>query len=108
MKFVGQLFRVSLLRESITHHCVQELFGGTDDLDEEKLQRLCTLLTTIGRQLEEASTGKKKYATAMKRYIKELKALADDMRLSSRIRFMIRDLLEMRMNNWTARRETEE
>uniref|UniRef100_A0A7S2BR93 MI domain-containing protein n=1 Tax=Octactis speculum TaxID=3111310 RepID=A0A7S2BR93_9STRA len=107
MKFVGQLYRVELLSVKIMHYCIQELFGEGDNLDEEKLQCLCTLLTTIGKQLEDACANQAKQAKMMKKYIKELKSLGGNMTLSSRIRFMIRDLLEMRLNNWTARREEE-
>lgn len=137
MKFVDQLFRVGLLSVEVMHYCIQviylsrhkdystvlfttmvllmtiyvrvlqELFGDSDVPDEEKLQGVCTLLTTIGKQLEDACGAQAKHANMMKKYIKELESLGGNMKLSLRIRFMIRDLLELRLNNWTARREEE-
>jgi len=107
MKFVGQLFRVGLLSVEVMHYCIQELFGDSDVPDEEKLQCVCTLLTTIGKQLEDACGAQAKHANMMKKCIKELESLGGNMKLSLRIRFMIRDLLELRLNNWTARREEE-
>lgn len=137
MKFVGQLFRVGLLSVEVMHYCIQviylsrhkdystvlfttmvllmtiyvrvlqELFGDSDVPDEEKLQGVCTLLTTIGKQLEDACGAQAKHANMMKKCIKELESLGGNMKLSLRIRFMIRDLLELRLNNWTARREEE-
>jgi len=108
MKFVGELYRVHLLSDKIIHFCIQDLFGNPEEPDEEKLACLCTLLTSIGPQLEESATQSTKYAKYMKKYLKELKALSNmPDKLNSRIRFMIKDLLEMRANGWTARRETE-
>jgi hypothetical protein len=40
-------------------------------------------------------------------YIKSIKELSEKKGLSSRIRFMCKDLLEMRENGWNARREEE-
>jgi len=118
MKFVGQLFRVSLLSDKIMHTCVQMLFGDPDEAekDEEMIQCLCTLMQTIGRQLEDAAAKKKahaekpdgEHAKCMKNYLKSIAALSENGALSSRIRFMCKDLLEMRQNGWTARRVEEQ
>ena len=70
MKFVGQLFRVSLLSDKIMHSCVQELFGDPEEPDEEKISCLCALLTTIGHQLEAGCTKKAEHAKFMKNYLK--------------------------------------
>merc|ERR1712185_875772 len=69
-------------------------------------------MTTIGYQLEDMaskhSDKKPEHLTYMKNYVKSLKELGTNKVLSSRIRFMCQDLLEMRANNWNARREEEE
>ena len=70
MKFVGELFGVGLLSANIMHFCVKELLGNAHkpkgekaDLeekpDEEKIQCLCTLMTTIGYKLEDAAIANK-------------------------------------------------
>mmetsp|Transcript_32476 Transcript_32476/g.41716 ORF Transcript_32476/g.41716 Transcript_32476/m.41716 type:complete len:1190 (-) Transcript_32476:330-3899(-) len=107
MKFVGHLFRVQLLSDKIMHICVKELFGDSEDPDEEKIQCLCTLMTTIGGQLEASAVGKAEKAKLMKKYLKDISALSTNSKISSRIRFMCKDLLEMRANGWTSRREEE-
>jgi len=55
MFFIGALYKQELLKESIMHHCVQELFGDPADPDAEKLECLAKLLTTIGKQLDAAA-----------------------------------------------------
>ena len=107
MKFVGQLFRVQLLSDKIMHFCVQDLFGDSEDPDEEKIQCLCTLMQTIGYQLEQGATKKAEHGKYMKKYLKEIAALSTNPKLSSRIRFMCKDLLEMRQNGWNSRRVEE-
>jgi translation initiation factor 4G len=107
MKFVGQLFRVQLLSDKIMHICVKELFGDSEEPDEEKIQCLCTLLTTIGGQLESSAVNKPEKEKAMKKYLKDIKSLSTNQKISSRIRFMCKDLLEMRENGWNSRREEE-
>jgi hypothetical protein len=112
MKFVGQLFRVQLLSDKIMHSCVQELFGDPSEPDEEKLACNCTLLTSIGCQLEKAAMAdagtKPEHGKFMKKYFKTLKELGENVKLSSRLRFMCQDLLEMRKNGWNKRREDDQ
>lgn len=43
----------------------------------------------------------------MREYFSKIEALSDDKSLSSRSRFMYKDLLEMRSNGWKLRRELE-
>jgi len=110
MKFVGQLFRVSLLSDKIIHYALGQLFGDTnetDGIDEDSVQCLCTLMTTIGYQLETAAAKKAEHGKLMKSHLKAIKALSENKAVSSRIRFMCKDLLEMRDHGWNARREEE-
>ena len=73
MKFVGQLFRVNLLSDKIMHCCVQDLFAkpeegkGAWEPDEEKIRCLCTLLGTIGHQLEAGAMKKPEHGKFMKK-----------------------------------------
>lgn len=43
----------------------------------------------------------------MKKLFKRIAKLADSRAVSSRIRFMLRDLIELRKNHWVPRREEE-
>ncbi|XP_076973861.1 eukaryotic translation initiation factor 4 gamma 1 isoform X3 [Tamandua tetradactyla] len=96
IKFIGELFKLKMLTEAIMHDCVVKLLKNHD---EESLECLCRLLTTIGKDLdfEKAKPRMDQYFNQMEKIIKEKKT-------SSRIRFMLQDVLDLRRNNWVPRR----
>lgn len=49
IKFIGELFKLKMLTEPIMHDCVVKLLKNHD---EESLECLCRLLTTIGKDLD--------------------------------------------------------
>uniref|UniRef100_A0A3P9DIL5 Eukaryotic translation initiation factor 4 gamma, 1a n=1 Tax=Maylandia zebra TaxID=106582 RepID=A0A3P9DIL5_9CICH len=96
IKFIGELFKLKMLTEPIMHDCVVKLLKNHD---EESLECLCRLLSTIGKDLdfEKAKPRMDQYFNQMDKIIKERKT-------SSRIRFMLQDVLDLRRNNWVPRR----
>ncbi|XP_028426718.1 eukaryotic translation initiation factor 4 gamma 1 isoform X2 [Perca flavescens] len=96
IKFIGELFKLKMLTEVIMHDCIVKLLKNHD---EESLECLCRLLSTIGKDLdfEKAKPRMDQYFNQMDKIIKERKT-------SSRIRFMLQDVLDLRRNNWVPRR----
>uniref|UniRef100_A0A673HH11 Eukaryotic translation initiation factor 4 gamma 1-like n=1 Tax=Sinocyclocheilus rhinocerous TaxID=307959 RepID=A0A673HH11_9TELE len=96
IKFIGELFKLKMLTETIMHDCIVKLLKNHD---EESLECLCRLLSTIGKDLdfEKAKPRMDQYFNQMEKIIKERKT-------SSRIRFMLQDVLDLRRNNWVPRR----
>ncbi|CAN9511154.1 unnamed protein product [Ophioblennius macclurei] len=96
IKFIGELFKLKMLTEVIMHDCIVKLLKNHD---EESLECLCRLLSTIGKDLdfEKAKPRMDQYFNQMEKIIKERKT-------SSRIRFMLQDVLDLRRNNWVPRR----
>lgn len=103
IKLIGELFKQKMLPEKIVHACIQELLGQDPKAipAEENVEALCHLFTTVGKQLEESAKSKMAFDT----YFARLKAIGDSRALPSRIRFMVRDILDMRSNKWVPRRE---
>lgn len=105
IRFVGELFKLRMIKSRIMHQCVANLFGDTDNPDEESLECLTNLLTTIGQAFE-ANAGSDGERQAIAQYYAVIKTLAQDAtRLSTRVRFMLQDLLDLRKNKWVARRK---
>mmetsp|Transcript_6649 Transcript_6649/g.10038 ORF Transcript_6649/g.10038 Transcript_6649/m.10038 type:complete len:950 (-) Transcript_6649:189-3038(-) len=102
MRFVGEIYMKDLIKANKMHYCVEELLQSRD---EEKLACLCKLLQTIGKKLEDYDTSKKK--KKFQSYFTTISEMSRDKSLSSKIRFAFKDLIEMRENQWTARREEE-
>uniref|UniRef100_A0A671PC47 Eukaryotic translation initiation factor 4 gamma 3-like n=1 Tax=Sinocyclocheilus anshuiensis TaxID=1608454 RepID=A0A671PC47_9TELE len=96
IKFIGELFKLRMLTEAIMHDCVVKLLKNHD---EESLECLCRLLTTIGKDLdfEKAKPRMDQYFNQMEKIVKEKKT-------SSRIRFMLQDVTDLRLHNWVSRR----
>uniref|UniRef100_A0A8B9QGN8 Eukaryotic translation initiation factor 4 gamma 1 n=1 Tax=Apteryx owenii TaxID=8824 RepID=A0A8B9QGN8_APTOW len=96
IKFIGELFKLKMLTEAIMHDCVVKLLKNHD---EESLECLCRLLTTIGKDLdfEKAKPRMDQYFNQMEKIIKEKKT-------SSRIRFMLQDVIDLRRVSWVPRR----
>ncbi|KAL0965959.1 hypothetical protein UPYG_G00288670 [Umbra pygmaea] len=96
IKFIGELFKLKMLTEAIMHDCIVKLLKNHD---EESLECLCRLLSTIGKDLdfEKAKPRMDQYFAQMDKIIKEKKT-------SSRIRFMLQDVIDLRQSGWVPRR----
>jgi len=40
IQFIGELFKVQMLKERIMHECVKKLLGNTDNPEEEEIESL--------------------------------------------------------------------
>ncbi|KAJ6638926.1 Eukaryotic translation initiation factor 4 gamma 3, partial [Pseudolycoriella hygida] len=102
VRFIGELFKMGMLTSNIMMNCVSSLL---DRNSEDKLECLCKLLTTIGAKLED-----KKNAASLAEYFKQMREIVEkknqNTKISSRVRFMIQDVIDLRKNNWVPRRET--
>ena len=88
-----------MLTEGIMHDCINRLLKI--ESDEENLECLCKLLTTIGKDIdtEKAAKNMKDHFEKLEKIIgKNIEPGANDasVSLSSRIRFMILDVIELR------------
>ena len=72
-----------------------------NDLEDDNLECLCTLLRTIGGQLEKESELKQKHS--LDPYFNRLKNVVQQKLVGPRVRFLIQDILDMRDRGWTER-----
>lgn len=82
----------------------QELLGPADSKScpaEENVEAICQFFTTIGKQLDEGPKSRR----INDMYFSRLKELSLNTQLVPRERFMLRDVLDLRSNNWVPRRE---
>mmetsp|Transcript_16212 Transcript_16212/g.67078 ORF Transcript_16212/g.67078 Transcript_16212/m.67078 type:complete len:816 (-) Transcript_16212:224-2671(-) len=99
--FVGELFKKSLISEKVMHQNVQLLLtDATKQMDEEAMESLAKLLSVVGKSLDRPEA-----RSWMDVYFQKIKEFSVDSEVSSRIRFVLIDLLELRENAWTPRRE---
>ncbi|XP_012279847.1 eukaryotic translation initiation factor 4 gamma 2 isoform X2 [Orussus abietinus] len=106
IKFIGELGKLEIMSEGILHRCIQQLLPDTKrgrsrwDLAED-IECLCQIIRTCGRTLDTD-----KGCLLMDQYFKRMRSLAESPDLPLRIRFMLRNTIELRENRWIPRKAT--
>ncbi|XP_059651673.1 eukaryotic translation initiation factor 4G-like isoform X2 [Cornus florida] len=102
IRLIGELYKKKMLTERIMHECIKKLLGQNQNPDEEDIEALCKLMSTIGDMIDHP-----KAKEHMDAYFDMMEKLSNNMKLSSRVRFMLRDSIDLRKNKWRQRRKVE-
>ncbi|XP_055819430.1 eukaryotic translation initiation factor 4G-like isoform X2 [Solanum dulcamara] len=102
IRLIGELYKKKMLTERIMHECIQKLLGQYQTPDEEDIESLCNLMSTIGEMIDHSKA--KDYMDA---YFDMMTTMANNTDLSTRVRFMLMDIIDLRKNKWQQRRKVE-
>ena len=84
VKFIGELFKLQMLTERIMHECIKKLLSNVENPEEEEIESLCKLLSTVGQALDTS-----KARGHMDVYFSRMKELSKSQSVSSRMQFML-------------------
>ncbi|KEF54176.1 translation initiation factor 4G [Exophiala aquamarina CBS 119918] len=102
VKFIGELFKLSMLTERIMHECVKKLVDYEGTPDEAEVESLTSLLRTIGRQLDSSES---KAQGRMDLYFERINQIIAIPDLPSRLRFMLMDIVDLRSKGWVSKED---
>ncbi|PON58866.1 Armadillo-type fold containing protein [Parasponia andersonii] len=102
IRLIGELYKKKMLTERIMHECIKKLLGQPQTPDEVDVEALCILMSTVGEIIDHPKA--KKHMDA---YFEGMKSLSNNMKLSSRVRLMLKDAIDLRKNKWQQRRKVE-
>ncbi|XP_023036153.1 eukaryotic translation initiation factor 4 gamma 3 isoform X2 [Drosophila willistoni] len=108
VRFIGELFKISMLTGKIIYSCIDTLLNPQS---EDMLECLCKLLTTVGAKFEltPVNTKDPSRCYSLEKSIARMQSIAsksdkDGSRVSSRVRFMLQDVIDLRKNKWQSTR----
>ncbi|KAK9315747.1 armadillo-type protein [Lipomyces starkeyi] len=99
VRFVGELYILDMLSEKIMHRCIQNLLVAHPS--EEEVESLCGLLRTIGAKLD----NDRFHREHVDIYFSRMKDILEKEKLSSRIKFMIMDIFDLRKAQWKTKND---
>ena len=115
IQFIGELYKLQMLTERIMHECIKKLLANVENPEEEEIESLCRLLTTVGSLLDNP-----KARGHMDTYFARMEVLGKSNNVTSRVQLMLRvssavsirettylyflfitqDLIELREQKW--------
>jgi len=105
IRFIGELFKLKMISEKIMHEIILKLLSVTDkpkSTMEDHLELFSKLLNTIGKELDHIDAKPR-----MNQYFEQLEKIIAIKKPSSRIKFALKDVIDLRASNWVPRREVE-
>lgn len=127
VQFIGELFKLGLIKLDIMIWCLSRLLFNKEKIDEDDLECFTKLMTVVGETAEALVKKGKCHNVAEEKWYqcwdriywltgrtmkksgksKAEQATEPPPKISSRIKFMLVDLLELEENDWVLRRENE-
>jgi len=99
IRFIGELYKRKMLTEKIMHECLIKLLGEVENPDEDEIECLCKLLTTIGQMIDHARA-----KPHMDQYFTRMAEMSQNQSLANRLRYMLQETIDLRRGNWTCRK----
>lgn len=105
VRLIGELYKKDIVSEKILTVVIKELLAAPDKAvpPEDNIEAVCEMVNIAGAKLAKTDNvvTKKSFEASLAR----LDKLGGERSLSARIRFVIRDVMDLKRSNWIPRRE---
>ena len=98
VKFIGHLYNLNMLNDQVIFVCLKDQCKNVVDPSEDSLENLVQLVKTVGPKLD----GDERTKTILKIVFDNIQKILDNVKLSSRIMFMLMDLQDLRKARWSS------
>jgi hypothetical protein len=119
--FIGELYKRNLIHQNIVQRCVNDLAAEVQrgvallhpdqvheaaalQAAENNIEKLCKIVSAVAKTWESRNATNKTWSDQL---FDMLKDFASNSVLNPRTRFLVRDVLDMRLNGWVPRRRVE-
>lgn len=96
VKFIGQLYLLNILTDKVVVFCLINLSKNVEDPTEDTLESLTQLATAVGPKFDLQENTKR----TMDVVFDNIKKILSQVKLPSRIKFMLMDLQDLRARKW--------
>ncbi|WWC89214.1 uncharacterized protein L201_004132 [Kwoniella dendrophila CBS 6074] len=97
VQLIGELYKLEMVSKGVIRQCLIRLLGNVTDPDEEDIESTCKLLSTIGEAYDKAAPDN------MNTVFERLQQVVNSESISSRIKFMVMDIMDLRKAKWRSR-----
>ncbi|KAH7312137.1 armadillo-type protein [Rhizoctonia solani] len=98
VRFMGELFKLQLITERVTHECIKALLSNTVNPEEGDIEGLCKLLATVGQTLDTPNARNR-----VDDHFERIQKMAKSGHLCFRMQFMLLNMIELRARYWQPR-----
>lgn len=96
VKFIGHLYILNMLNDQVILLCLRDQSSNVKDPSEDSLENLAQLVNTVGARLETTE----KNRAVLNIVFDNIQTILDTVKLSSRIKFKLMDLQDLRAAKW--------
>lgn len=96
IKFIGELFKLDIVAAKIIDICCSKLLVKVNDALESDIECACALIMKVGSKLDKRDPKPLRF----EQFIQRLNQISNSQPPTSRIKFMIMDLLDSRARGW--------
>ena len=113
IRFIGELYKQRMLPEKIIHECVIKLLGDIENPEEDVVECLCVLMSTVGPDIDREKgrrtwTSTSRGCPTCRMQWRDIASLLRSKDSQCRLWLMLEEVIDLRKSGWKATAKHEE